>query len=127
MSSVIEVWLRIINNLCMSSAAGGTVRLYSLAQTPLSMSTAPNSPQLIDPNWTVYAAPISTLLQVSEQLGLDTDELLMASGLEASELTIPDRRFPVNGYFRLFQLLADASGDPDIGLTVGRVTFPKRA
>ena len=125
MSSVIEVWLRIINNLCMSSAAGGTVRLYSLAQTPLSMSTAPNSPQLIDPNWTVYAAPISTLLQVSEQLGLDTDELLMASGLEASELTIPDRRFPVNGYFRLFQQLADASGDPDIGLTVGRVTFLK--
>ncbi|MDA8781748.1 AraC family transcriptional regulator [Porticoccaceae bacterium] len=89
------------------------------------MSTVPNSPQLIDPSWTVYAGPISTLLQVSGQLGLDTDELLLAAGLEASELTIPDRRFPVNGYFRLFQLVADASGDPDIGLTVGRVTFLK--
>jgi AraC-like DNA-binding protein len=89
------------------------------------MPTESNSPQLIDPNWTVYAAPISTLLQVSEQLGLDTDELLLAAGLEASELTIPDRRFPVNGYFRLFQLVADASGDPDIGLTMGRVTFLK--
>jgi AraC-like DNA-binding protein len=89
------------------------------------MSTTPNPVQLIDPNWTVYAAPISTLLQVSEQLGLDTNALLMASGLEASELKIPDRRFPVSNYFRLFQQMADASGDPDIGLTVGRVTFLK--
>ncbi|MDG1311793.1 MAG: AraC family transcriptional regulator ligand-binding domain-containing protein [Porticoccaceae bacterium] len=89
------------------------------------MSTILNRAQLIDPNWTVYAAPISTLLQVSEQLGLDTNALLMASGLEASELTIPDRRFPVSNYFRLFQQMADASRDPDIGLTVGRVTFLK--
>ena len=89
------------------------------------MSTTPNPVQLIAPNWTVSAAPISTLLQVSEQLGLDTNALLMASGLEASELTIPDRRFPVSNYFRLFQQMADASRDPDIGLTVGRVTFLK--
>ena len=82
-------------------------------------------PQFIDPNWTVYAAPISTLLQVSERLGLDTDMLLLSSGLDASELAIPDRRFPVNNYFRLFQLVADASDDPDVGLTVGRVTFLK--
>ena len=91
----------------------------------LSMSATSNPPQFIDPNWTVYAAPISTLLQVSERLGLDTNMLFVASGLDASELTIPDRRFPVNNYFRLFQLVADASDDPDIGLTVGRVTFLK--
>lgn len=54
----------------------------------LSMSATFNPSQFIDPNWTVYAAPISTLLQVSEQLGLDTDTLVVASGLDASELTI---------------------------------------
>ncbi len=84
-----------------------------------------NNKRLINPNWTVYAAPISTLLQVSEQLGLDTDALLVASGLEASELKIPDRRFPVNSYYRLFQLVADATNNPDIGLTVGRITYLK--
>ncbi len=89
------------------------------------MTASANTQQLIDPNWSVFAAPISTLLQVSEQLGLDSQSLLLSAGLNASALKIPDRRFPVNSYFRLFQLVADAADDPDIGLTVGRVTFLK--
>ncbi|MBT5388313.1 MAG: AraC family transcriptional regulator [Porticoccaceae bacterium] len=83
------------------------------------------SDQLVDPNWSIYAAPINTLLQVAEQLGVDRNTLLLACGLDESELKIPERRFPVNSYFRLFQLAADTTNDPDFGLRVGRVTYLK--
>ena len=89
------------------------------------MASGAKTTQLIDPKWTVYAAPINTLLQVIEQLGLDSRALLTSAGLDATELTIPDRRFPVNSYYRLFQLAADATNNPDIGLVVGRVTYLK--
>jgi AraC-like DNA-binding protein len=89
------------------------------------MSPNPNNERLINPDWTVFAAPINTLLQVSEQLGLDINRLLVKAGLDASELKIPDRRFPVNCYFKLFESVADDAEDPDIGLMVGRVTFLK--
>ena len=89
------------------------------------MSPSLNNERLINPNGTVYAAQINTLLQVSEQLGLDVNRLLLKAGLDASELKIPDRRFPVNCYFKLFESVADGAEDPDIGLMVGRVTFLK--
>lgn len=89
------------------------------------MATNSVSEQLVDPNWSIYAAPIHTLLQVAEQLGVDRNALLLGCGLNETELNIPDRRFPVNHYFRLFQLAADASKDPDFGLKVGRVTYLK--
>jgi len=89
------------------------------------MPTVPNSRFLIDPNWTVFAAPVQTILQVAEQLGANRQQLLSDAGLDASELKIPDRRFPISSYFRLFQLAASAADDPDIGLKVGRVTALK--
>ncbi|HIG66859.1 MAG TPA: AraC family transcriptional regulator [Porticoccaceae bacterium] len=81
--------------------------------------------QSIDPSWTVYAAPLNAILQVSEQLGLSKQLLMKEAGVDGSELNIPDRRFPVNAYFRLYQVAASAADDPDLGLTVGRVTFLK--
>ncbi|MCS5595550.1 MAG: AraC family transcriptional regulator [Porticoccaceae bacterium] len=81
--------------------------------------------QSIDPSWTVYAAPLNAILQVSEQLGLSKQLLMKEAGVDGSELNIPDRRFPVNAYFRLYQAAASAADDPDLGLTVGRVTFLK--
>ena len=89
------------------------------------MPTVSDSKFPIDPSWTVYAAPVQTILQVSEQLGVNRQQLLTDSGLDDAELKIPDRRFPVNSYFRLFQLAANATGDADIGLRVGRVTALK--
>lgn len=89
------------------------------------MASGAITEQLIDPNWTVFAAPINTLLQVVDQQGLDGQALLASAGLDATELTIPDRRFPVNSYYRLFQLAADATNNPDIGLIVGRITYLK--
>ena len=81
--------------------------------------------QIIDPSWTVYAAPLNAILQVAEQLGLSKPLLMKEAGIDGGELNIPDRRFPVNAYFRLYQATASAADDPDLGLTVGRVTFLK--
>ena len=72
------------------------------------MPTVPTSKFLIDPNWTIFAAPVQTILQVAEQLGANRQQLLSDAGLDASELKIPDRRFPVSSYFRLFQLASSA-------------------
>ncbi len=81
--------------------------------------------QIIDPSWSVYAAPLIAILQVAEQLGLSKQQLMKEVGIEASELNIPERRFPVNAYFRLYQAASTAAGDPDLGLKVGRLTFLK--
>ena len=108
----------------MSFSADGKLNLLKTVR-PHTMASGVKTTQLIDPKWTVYAAPINTLLQVIEQLGLDSRALLTSAGLDATELTIPDRRFPVNSYYRLFQLAADATNNPDIGLVVGRVTYLK--
>ena len=81
--------------------------------------------QIIDPSWSVYAAPLITLLQVAEQLGVSQQVLLNEVGLDVKDLSIPDRRFPVMVYYRLYQAVALASNDPDIALTVGRIQHLK--
>ena len=70
------------------------------------MPTVPNSRFLIDPNWTVFAAPVQTILQVAEQLGANRQQLLSDAGLDASELKIPDRTFP---HKQLFQVISAGS------------------
>ena len=79
----------------------------------------------IDPSWSMYGASLITVLQVAEQFGVSSQMLLDEVGIEAEELNIPDRRFPVNRYFRLLQLAATAADNPDIGLSLGRVGFLK--
>ena len=59
--------------------------------------------QLIDPRWTVYAAPLIAILQIAEQLGIRQSTLLENVSVKAEELNIPDRRFPVMHYFKLYQ------------------------
>lgn len=81
--------------------------------------------QIIDPSWSVYAAPLITLLQVAEQLDVNQKVLLNEVGLDVKDLSIPDRRFPVMVYYRLYQAVAFASNDPDIALTVGRIHYLK--
>ena len=46
--------------------------------------------QIIDPSWSVYAAPLITLLQVAEQLGVSQQVLLNEVGLDVKDLSIPD-------------------------------------
>ena len=87
------------------------------------MNPSSEANKTVDSNWTVLAAPINTLLQVAEQFDLDLDALLESAGLDGKKLSIPDHRFPVASYYRLFQSIADITNNPDIGLIVGRVTY----
>ena len=75
--------------------------------------------QSINSSWSVYAAPLITILQIAEQLGLNQNSLLVAVGLDVKELSIPDRRFPVMIYYRLYEAVAKESNDPDIALSEG--------
>ena len=84
-----------------------------------------NADQTIDPNWTVYAAPLTAILQAAKQMDIDEQKLLSSIDLEIEHLNIPDRRFPVVQYFRLYQAAADATGNLDIGLAVGRIIVLK--
>lgn len=79
----------------------------------------------VDPNWSIYAAPLVNILQVAEQLGVSREALLSHTTINPESLHIPDRRFPVSDYFKLYQAAADATENPDIGLAVGRITFLK--
>jgi AraC-like DNA-binding protein len=89
------------------------------------MSKVEQTNQIIDPSWSVYAAPIITILQVTEQLGLKRASMLSEIGLSVKDLAIPERRFPVMVYYRLYDALAIASDDPDIALKVGRINYLK--
>ena len=89
------------------------------------MSKVKQTNQIIDPSWSVYAAPIITILQVTEQLGLRRVNILGEIDLSVKDLAIPERRFPVMVYYRLYEALAIASDDPDIALKVGRINYLK--
>ena len=88
---------------------------------------APNTAaeQQINPNWSVLAPALVAILQAAEKDGANQQRLLRDSGLQQDQLTIPDRRFPVANYYKLYQLAAEASANPDIGLSVGRIIYLK--
>lgn len=81
--------------------------------------------QVFDPSWMVTAEPLNGILQVAEHLGANRHELMARVGLEVEQLKLPDRRFPASSYYRLFELAFEATGDHDIGLAVGRLTWLK--
>ena len=81
--------------------------------------------QSFDPNWMVSAGPLNGILEVAEHLGANRQALIIKAGLEAALLKLPDRRFPVFSYYRLFELAYQATGNLDIGLAVGRSTWLK--
>ena len=81
--------------------------------------------QSFDPNWMVSAGPLNGILEVAEHLGANRQMLIGKAGLDSAQLKLPDRRFPVHCYYRLFELAYQATGNVDIGLSVGRTTWLK--
>ena len=63
--------------------------------------------------------PLLVLEQASE-LGLDRDELMRAAALDEAELEDPDARIPFSNVLKLWQAVDEHSGDPAIGLRIGR-------
>jgi AraC-like DNA-binding protein len=73
---------------------------------------------------TTLAATASALIEALEPYGCDSEDLFRKAGLNTSAITIPGARYPLSAVNRLWQLARDATGDPCIGLFVGRSLRP---
>lgn len=76
-----------------------------------------------DPNWTVFPAPISAVLQTVEHFDVDTKVLLNEAGLNVQDLQNPESRIPVAKLYHLYDLAAGATNNPDFALAVARIVF----
>ena len=79
----------------------------------------------LNPNWTVCAPALMAILDAAEQEGVSRQLLLREADLLEAQLDLADRWFPVSSYYKLYSLAAGLSGNPDIGLSVGRIMFLK--
>lgn len=59
--------------------------------------------------------------------GADAGSALRRAGLEAGDLTDPDRRVPLIRYLELLEICADLLGDPQFGLKFGAQYEPRHA
>jgi AraC-like DNA-binding protein len=73
---------------------------------------------------TTLAATTSALVDALKPYGCDADALFREAGLEKSAMTSPGARYPLADVNRLWQLTREATGDPCIGLFVGRSLRP---
>ncbi len=89
------------------------------------MNSSAYAEQQIDPNWTVPAPALAAILQAAEGKGVSQQRLMKEVGITQDQVAIPDRRFPVSVYYKLYQLAAEWSADPDLGLAVGRIMYLK--
>ncbi|MEH6549930.1 MAG: helix-turn-helix domain-containing protein [Pseudomonadales bacterium] len=80
-------------------------------------------PQKTATDFTVYAAPVNRVLQAAEQFGASRARLLSKTGIDAAGLRLPDSRFHLSQLLDLYQLADESTSNPDMGLTVGRITF----
>lgn len=74
-----------------------------------------------DSNRSVFAASINGVLQVAEHLEIAIEPLLREVGIEKRLLMDPAARFPVTSLLLLYELVADHSQTPEIGLYTGRI------
>lgn len=79
-----------------------------------------------DPSWTVYSSVFHSVLQAAEHLGLDRALLLQAVAIDASALQDDELRFPVSSLLHLYEMAAERSQCPDLGLQTGRISFVNR-
>lgn len=75
--------------------------------------------------WTVFPAPVDAVLQVAEQMGADPGSLLQLAGIDPLLMRRPEARIPVAQFFSLYAHAERVTGNPDIGLTVGRIIYLK--
>lgn len=59
-----------------------------------------------------------------DRLGLDSQSLYLAAGLDPAWLDDPEARYPLSATTRLWHLAVEASGDPAIGLRASRFVSP---
>jgi AraC-like DNA-binding protein len=72
---------------------------------------------------TVYVSCINAVLQATEAAGVDRKLLLREAAISPALLSIPGERVPLEQYTSLYESSRKHTGDPDLGLRVGRVIY----
>ncbi len=80
----------------------------------------PISPQT---EWTVFATPITALLQAAEHFGVSRRNLLAAAGIDGEQLRQVDQRFPVERLFKLYDCAVSATNEPNLAIYAGRISY----
>jgi AraC-like DNA-binding protein len=73
---------------------------------------------------TVLAVTLAPMKETLQECGVDFAALARQSGIDPSLLSKPNARYPAARLKKLWQLAADASGDPVFGLHVGNRSRP---
>lgn len=77
----------------------------------------------VDSGGSVTAPCLNAVLQAAAALGVDSEQLLRDAGINKDLLRAPGERIPLASYLDVYQMAAERSGDPDIGLYVGHVAY----
>ena len=72
---------------------------------------------------TVFSGTLNAVFQAAEQFGVAQRDLLLAADLDEAMLRQTDQRFPVSALYDVYAFAEKASNNPDLGLTVGRISF----
>jgi len=72
----------------------------------------------------ILASWTRALRKQLDAIGLDSNALSLAAGLDPRLMDDPNARYPVTITTRLWQLAVEASGDPALGLRVSRFVSP---
>ncbi|CAA0101368.1 HTH-type transcriptional regulator VirS [Halioglobus japonicus] len=71
----------------------------------------------------VTAPCLTAVLQAASALGVDSTQLLRDAGIKQDLIRAPGERIPLAQYLNLYRMAVERSGDPDIGLYVGRIIY----
>ena len=71
----------------------------------------------------VYVFCPRAVLQAATALGVDSTALLRDAGINAELLRDPGERISLSQYLNLYQLAAERTTDPDLGLYVGHIIY----
>ena len=66
---------------------------------------------------------LNAVLQAASALGVDSVQLLRDVGIRSDLLRAPGARIPLAQYLTVYRMAVERSGDPDIGLYVGRIIY----
>jgi AraC-like DNA-binding protein len=76
-----------------------------------------------DARHTVYVACAKAVLQAAAAEGLDSRRLVAEAGINPDLLRLPGERIPVGQYLELYRRAQKYADNPDIGLTVGHISY----
>ncbi len=79
--------------------------------------------KIIDPSWVMPAKQAKHTLQIGERLGISEDEVIEKCNLDKAWFEIPDYQIPVEPFYALNKEIANATGNPDLGVLVGRAAY----